>query len=987
MASDTSGDLLKHKTGLNADEIEALAEYAGVGLLKMDISTGEINLNRVIAQLAGYEPGEVPHTEDTKKILTFTEDWERVSRCMEAVMSGESDRYHLEYRMCRKDGSIASVSENMIVCERDEDGNPIGLAGLALDLSRLRWAEEKARNMEREAKRLTQNTSESKLAEQNRLLRAAIDAAVIIVGGVHQSYETVLRQSLQVLAESIQADHACIWKNINRSGKLYCFSRVQWAEEGDAQSIDKNELLDYDNILPDWKKKLMQDAGLCMLARDFPADFRLPGAEQFKTIMLLPIYLEGKFWGMMGVGSQIRDTLFTGDEAEITALGAEVIAASLARNEAFMSLSEAREEAMASMRAKEEFLSRMSHEIRTPMNAIIGMTALAQKAKGFDRIHYCLDKVENSSRQLLSLINDVLDMSKIDSGKLEIVKDEFDFEQMMQYVFNIIQVKLEEKHQNFIVDFSSVFTRTVISDELRLSQIMINLLTNAIKFTSHGGEIALHIFEQPLDKKRSRLRIEVSDNGIGIAPEQQTRLFQAFEQADGGITREYGGTGLGLAICKKIVNLLGGNIWVKSTLGQGSSFFFEIEVEWGKRLFSVSSLRAEHRKLRFLVVDDDRDTRNHLTSVLESFALDWDTAENGKEAIEAVENSLHSQKTYDMMLIDWSLPDTDCGKTIAEIRRLMNGKDIAVVIISASDWYIIENEAKEHGISNYLTKPVIPSTLYNTIIKLCKNSLVPESAGECEQIREWSGQTILLAEDMEINREIVQGILEDTGIEIVCACDGEEAIQMFSHSPEQFDLILMDIQMPYVDGFQATSMIREMAHPRAAQIPILAMTANAFKEDAQLCLDAGMNDHIAKPIDIETLFQKLSVYLNGGKQTEQEENGRVEDENEEYLDITEGLGRVRGNAPLYKKLLNRYLEDTWLDKLQCALAKGDSAAAQGIAHAIKGTSSNLSLKMLYKKVTELDAALKGGKNVHVLDDIISCAEKTNQLIRQQMNQF
>lgn len=222
-------------------------------------------------------------------------------------------------------------------------------------------------------------------------------------------------------------------------------------------------------------------------------------------------------------------------------------------------------EEIASMRAKEEFLSRIRHEIGIPINTIIEMTALAQKAKNFDCIHYCLDQVENASRQLLSLIDDIWDMSQIDSCKLEIVKDEFDFEQMMQYVFKIIQVKLEEKHQNFVVDFSSVFTRAVISDELCLAQVMIDLLTNAIKLTPHGGEIALHIFEQPLDKDQSRLRIEVSDNGIGVA-------------------HEHGETGLGLAACKEIINLLGGNIWMESAPGQGSGIFFEIAVEWGRVL-------------------------------------------------------------------------------------------------------------------------------------------------------------------------------------------------------------------------------------------------------------------------------------------------------------------------------------------------------------------------------------------------------------------
>lgn len=857
--------LLQNRAGLNSEALEALAEFAGIGLFNLHIPTGDIQLNRTITQLTGYEPGDLPHTENTKELLTFEEDRELVGKCMNSILSGESDSYELEYRMRRRDGSVVSIRENAIVCERDSTGAPVRLAGLAQDLSRLRWAEEKARSMERENAHIAKQASNSELASQNRMWRAANAAATMIIGGFHQDYETVLRQSLQILAESIEADRAYIWRNTEIDGRVCCFLRAFWSKDASNYAVNRKECIAYEDLIPDWRTLFREQSSIRCRAEDIAKDILvLPGMEKMKSIMIAPLFIHGEFWGLLGFDDCTQGKLFTEDEAEIMATGALVIASSVSRNETFGKLNEAREQAMASTKAKSEFLSRMSHEIRTPMNAIIGMTNIAKKTEDPERIRYCLDKVDASSRQLLNLINDVLDMSKIDSGKFEIIREEFDFEKMVQNVFHVVQVKLEEKHQDLRVDFESVFTHAVISDELRLSQVLINLLNNAMKFTPEGGRILLRIREEALSENRSRLRVEVEDNGIGIDPESQEKLFQSFEQADGSITRNYGGTGLGLAICKKIVTLLDGDIWVESEPGVGSCFVFTAEIDWGEELLAAAAAPSLSSQMRILIVDDAEDVREYFTNILRSFSLECDTAPDGESALKLVQESVEQNKPYHMIFIDWNMPGMNGGKTASEIRRLV-GNDVVVVMISVADWADIQHDAQSYGVTNFLSKPVLPSMLYNTIVKLSDNNLVKQRTDSDERCYYWPGRTLLLAEDIEINREIMLTVLEETKVKVVCACDGEQALRAFEEEPERYDLILMDVQMPCMDGLTATRKIRALDHPRAKTIPILAMTANAFKEDAQMCREAGMNEHLSKPLDVDILFRTLSEYIGDSK--------------------------------------------------------------------------------------------------------------------------
>ncbi len=517
----------------------------------------------------------------------------------------------------------------------------------------------------------------------------------------------------------------------------------------------------------------------------------------------------------------------------------------------------AKEEALASAKSKSEFLSRMSHEMRTPMNAIIGMAQIAKKSDDPQRLHYCFGKVNSAAGQLLHIINDVLDMAKIEANKFEISAFEFDFEKMIQRVFNVIQVKADEKRQDFTFEGGELFRRKMISDELRLSQVLINLLGNAVKFTPEFGRIHLKIAQTPLDENNSLLKVEVRDTGIGMTPEEQSRLFGTFEQGDSGITRQYGGTGLGLAICKKIVTMMGGDIWVESAAGHGSLFAFTVQVGWGGPV-PQPHVPVGRGGLRVLVVDDEADTLEYLVSLLDGFGMQNASAASGAEALEKIRASLAESRPYDVILLDWKMPGLDGVATAREIKGIL-GNDVIIVMISAMDWSELEKTSSDLGLAGFLPKPILPSTLLDTLLSLTGGRLLPEQelAG---QLFHWNDKRILLVEDNEINREVALSLLEETGLNIDCARDGLEAVEMFENNPG-YDVILMDIQMPRLDGLSATRRIRASQKPEGRLVPIIAMTANAFKEDVRASLEAGMNGHIAKPIDIDELTRLLAEYL------------------------------------------------------------------------------------------------------------------------------
>ena len=524
------------------------------------------------------------------------------------------------------------------------------------------------------------------------------------------------------------------------------------------------------------------------------------------------------------------------------------------------SLIEAKNHAEEASRAKSDFLANMSHEMRTPMNAIIGMTNIAKAAKDIERKDYCLDKVQTASIHLLGVINDVLDMSKIEANKLTLSLEEFDFEKMLMKVTNVLGYSIEQKNLTFRVDLDPEIPRFLISDDQRLSQVITNLLSNAVKFTPEDGKITLTAKLHEQTSQDLTLEISVQDTGIGISPEQQKKLFRSFQQADAGTSRKFGGTGLGLAISKRIVEMLGGDIQVTSAPGAGSIFSFRTRAQKSaKSDRKVSPVTVAWTKLRLLVVDDSQDVREYFSTFSQTQSCHCDTAADGYEALNLLNDP--NNPPYDIAFIDVRMPGMDGIELTRRVKQTASSQRAIVIMISALEWRDISDEATAAGVDAFLAKPLFPSSIVDTVHRFlaphwCQEDAVPDRADH-----DFRGHCILLAEDVEINREIVASLLEPTEVQIDFAVNGVDAVESFRKHPERYDMILMDIHMPKMDGYTATQQIRQTDVSWAQAIPIIAMTANVFQEDIDRCLAAGMNGHLGKPLNIEEVEKLLASYL------------------------------------------------------------------------------------------------------------------------------
>ncbi len=521
----------------------------------------------------------------------------------------------------------------------------------------------------------------------------------------------------------------------------------------------------------------------------------------------------------------------------------------------------AKEQAEDASRAKGEFLSRMSHEMRTPMNAIIGMASIAKGSRDLERKEHCLDKIDDASKHLLGIINDVLDMSKIEANKFELFSGEFNFEKMLLRVVNVINFKVEEKKQKLLVDLDEHMPQYFIADDQRLAQVIANLLSNAVKFTPDMGTIALssRVIEQKGDEYT--VRIAITDTGIGITPEQQSKLFRSFEQADGGISRRFGGTGLGLAISKKIIDLMGGRIWIESELGVGSTFAFEVKLMKGHASKSVLNPDIDWKRLSILVVDPDEDARDSFLGIVQSIGLSCQISPDGESALQSIQKG---GCPYDIIFVCLQQPGIGGIQFTRMVKSFCENTKV-VLIASNTEWSEWEESAREAGVDQFISKPVFSSLLLDCINRCLGIGKSHREPVKCN-LPDFRGKRVLLAEDVEINQEIVVALLEDTGIEITCAENGVEAVKKFAESPEAYHMIFMDIHMPEMDGFEATKRIRDLDFPWAKHVPIVAMTANVFREDIEKCLLSGMNGHIGKPIDREDMIRVMSMYLENEKQ-------------------------------------------------------------------------------------------------------------------------
>jgi signal transduction histidine kinase/DNA-binding response OmpR family regulator/ABC-type amino acid transport substrate-binding protein len=702
------------------------------------------------------------------------------------------------------------------------------------------------------------------LVRQDRLLHVVNDFATILLSSDTGELKSALDRGVEMIARCVNADRVYVWKNVRKDdGRLYYVRIYEWLKTA-LPDFDPLEEYTYEESFPDWEKRLAKGEFINGPVKKLSERERSRlESLKVKSILVVPLLLKDGFWGFASFDDFRQERRFLEEEVTILRSGSIMIINAIQRNEMARNITSALDTANEANRAKSDFLANMSHEIRTPMNAIIGMTSIARSSSELERKDYCLSKIEDASNHLLGVINDILDMSKIEANKLELSFVEFDFERMLQRAVNVINFRVDEKHQRFSVHIDNRIPAMLIGDDHRLVQVITNLLSNAVKFTPENGFISLNAGFVKEENNICTVQIEVTDSGIGISKAQQGRIFNSFQQAESSTSRKFGGTGLGLAISKRIIEMMNGKIWIESELGKGSTFAFTIEVDRGtKENRNTLGPGVNWSNVRILVTDDDPDVREYFTKIIQSFGISCDAAADSKEAMDIIKE----KGAYNIYFVDWKMSGIDGIELTRLIKKQDPGKSI-VIMISAAEWSAIEDEAKQAGVDKFLAKPLFSSTIADIINECFGVEPIVKAQKDQSQSKEidnFENYRIILAEDVDINREIVMTVLEPTGLHIDCAENGAIALQLFSKSPEKYDMIFMDVQMPEMDGYEATRRIRAFEaalKKNVPNIPIIALTANVFREDIKKCLEAGMNDHLGKPLDFDEVLAKLRNYL------------------------------------------------------------------------------------------------------------------------------
>ncbi|MFA6138066.1 MAG: response regulator [Sulfurimonas sp.] len=767
------------------------------------------------------------------------------------------------------------------------------------------------------------------------------------------------------------------------------------AEDGYYNSSERAATIFGDLPRPDWRYHFMDEWFANVEAGDKEAseatlkNYRaaLEGTvPRYDTIYAYKRPIDGNVIWIHSMGDVVRDAY--GTPTDMYGVTVDITQNKLVEDE----IKKAKKTAEDATKAKSDFLANMSHEIRTPMNAIIGMSHLALQTDLNAKQRNYIEKVDSASRNLLGIINDILDFSKIEAGKMQFENVDFYLEDVMEHLADLSVIKAQDKGLELLFDMGIDVPTGLVGDALRLGQVIINLVNNAIKFTEKG-EITVSIHKIADESDGVRLLFEIKDTGIGLTQEQQNKLFSAFSQADASTTRKYGGTGLGLTVSKKLVEIMQGEIGVESKIGEGSNFHFTAKFGVQNEQRNLSMSPEDVKNLRILVVDDNASAREILQSMLTSLKLNVTAVSSGHEAIGELEQAQIEYKPYELVLMDWMMPGMDGLETIKRIHADTKLSKIPtfIMVTAYSREELIQN-SEGIAFEGILVKPVTPSTLLDSILNALGKEVAQSTRRhekesnyrEAEKILK--GAYLLLVEDNLVNQELAIELLQNAGIKVDVANNGAEALEKVQIT--EYDGVLMDCQMPVMDGFESTRLIRKI--PRLSNLPILAMTANAMAGDKEKCIECGMNDHIAKPIDVAHMFLTMAQWIKPKSvEVSTDEPTQEKTTNDmlqiEGMDIKSALGRVAGNEKLLRKLLVRFLEtqSDVIVRINRAIQNNDIQTAMREAHTIKGLAGNIGADLLFKHAQELERVLKDGES----DTINSCLELTKNELSKIMQRI